>query len=205
MARTLTIIAPLIAYTGVLSGLYLFNSGWAAIIGYHVAMILLITVGKGWSSASELLRGWKSTPAAAMISLCALSGLLIYLLWSWIKLAQLDLGVALRDLGLEGIAWWPFVVYYSLVNPWIEELFWRGWYPDQLARPFIADLLFAGYHVFVLFLFVGTSWAILAFATLTAAARIWRSLRRRYQGLLIPVTSHMMADVSIIAAATLLT
>jgi len=128
----------------------------------------------------------------------------IYLLWPVVKLDDVRLGQILSSLGLDGASWWLFVVYYSLVNPWFEEIFWRGWYPGQLRRPVFADLLFAGYHVFVLFLFVDVLWAVAAFFALSGVAWLWRELATRHRGLIIPLVSHTVADISIITAAAVL-
>jgi membrane protease YdiL (CAAX protease family) len=167
-------------------------------------MLLVVSLSGGWTSIKGLSHGWNNATGAALIVICLSAGLLIYLRWLLIRLDDVTLGKALNGLGLQGASWWLFIVYYSLVNPWIEESFWRGWYPRQLRRPLIADLLFAGYHVFALMLFVGTFWAFVGFFAFAGTAWLWRNLARRHCGLLIPVVSHIVTDVSIITAAAML-
>jgi membrane protease YdiL (CAAX protease family) len=203
-SSALVVVAPLLLYCGVLSGMFLFESGWAAILGYHAAICLVLTLSRGWPAAAALQRGWNPLFGAGMTAVCLVSGVAIFLLWPFIHLEGVVLSEGLRRLGLHGMWWWVFVAYYSLVNPWLEELFWRGWYPDQLRRPMIADALFAGYHVFVLLVFVQTFWALVAFFVLSSTAFVWRWFARRTKGLLVPVASHMAADISVIAAAALL-
>lgn len=89
------------------------------------------------------------------------------------------MGASLVGLGLEGWGWLAFVAYYSLVTPWLEELFWRGWYPTVVGQGIMADLLFAGYHLLVVALFIGWPWVVLCFAVLTATAFVWRLVARR--------------------------
>ncbi len=197
-------IAPLLLYGGVLIGMYGLGSGWAAIVGYHIAICAIITLGQGWSEARALIRGWSRTLGLLMIGMCLVSGGVVFVLWPLIRHEHVTMQSGLAAVGLESWPWLAFIVYYSLVNPWLEELFWRGWYPGQLKWPVISDLLFAGYHVFVMVLFVQLFWALVTFVVISGAAFFWRFLTRRYDGLLIPVISHLAADVSIIVAAALL-
>jgi len=197
-------LAPALPYAGVLSGLYLLGSGWAAIVGYHLAMCCVLTIARSWAEGAALVRGWHTLFGLGMCGLCATSGALVFVLWPVIHLGGVSMSGGLAAVGLEGWPWLAFIAYYSLVNPWLEELFWRGWYPMKLGRPLVADVLFAGYHVFVLVLFVQLSWSLVAFGVLVAVAFIWRCLARKHGGLLIAVISHMVADVSVIAAVYLL-
>jgi membrane protease YdiL (CAAX protease family) len=196
--------SPLLLYGAVIAGMYLFRSGWAAILGYHLAIVAVLASGGGFSQAGRLVRGWHWGFGAAATGACLFAGALIYWLWPLIALDGLEMGPRLAQLGLSGWSWVAFIASYSLVNPWLEELYWRGWYPSRLERPFISDLLFAGYHLFVLVLFVGVAWAGLAFLVLVTTARIWRALSQRCDGLLIPCVSHLAADISVIVAAVLL-
>ena len=195
-------LAPIPLYAAVIAGLYLFESGWAAIVGYHVAICAVIAVGgDGRKLQGVLFRGWNRAFGIGMTAACLISGLLVYLLWPIIRLEHVELGTALADLGLQGWSWLLFMAYYSLVNPAMEEIFWRRWYPSKLKIPLFSDVFFAGYHVFVMVLFVQAAWAGVTFVVLVAAARIWRELTHRYRGLAIPLASHTAADVSVIAAA----
>ena len=61
------------------------------------------------------------------------------------------------------------------------------------------DLAFAGYHILVLAWFIKLPWLIIAFVVLTIAAYIWRYMAFKLKGLAIPLLSHIIADISIIA------
>ena len=56
----------------------------------------------------------------------------------------------------------------------------------------------------VLFLFLEWYWVLLAFVILITTAWLWRQLARKYNGLLIPMLSHMAGDASIMIIVYLL-
>jgi len=64
--------------------------------------------------------------------------------------------------------------------------------------------VFAGYHILVLAWFIKLPWLIIAFIVLTAAAYIWRYTASKLEGLVVPLLSHIAADVSIIAVTCVL-
>lgn len=203
-SRALRTLSPVLPYLGVLSGYYLLSSGWAAIGLYHLAIVVVLTASQGWSSARTLVRGRFKALGFAMGGSCLASGVALYLLWPLARLEGITLASSLTSLGLEGGAWIAFIAYYTLVNPWVEEVYWRGWYPEQLRFRVVSDLLFAGYHVFVVIRFVGSGWAVFIFLALVAAAFIWRQIAARSGGLILPVSTHLLADASVIGAAVLL-
>ena len=97
-----------------------------------------------------------------------------------------------------------FFAWYSVVNPWLEELYWRGYQGSALRRPSVRDVLFGGYHVLVLVLLVEWPFAVLAGVALAFAAWLWRQVTRRFEGLLVPVATHTLADLGIVAAVYVL-
>ena len=184
--------------------MYGLKSGWGAILGYHLGIVLLLSTTGGWPRIKRLWTGWHTALGLTLVLICALSGLVIYLLWPLIQLDGIHLGQALNEYGLTGNAWVGFVVYYAFVNPWLEELFWRGHFASRIRYPAIGDLFFAGYHVLVLILFVTWVWAVLAFLVLFVTARLWRYCVNQTNGLLIPALSHLIADISVITAIAIL-
>ena len=66
------------------------------------------------------------------------------------------------------------------------------------------DLAFAGYHILVLAWFIKVPWLVIAFIVLTVAAYIWRYIASKLEGLAVPLLSHIVADVSIIAVTCVL-
>lgn len=197
-------LSPVLLYGGLAAGLYGLRSGWAGILGYHLAICLALTLGRGWGGGRALLRGWGVAIGLGLAVAAATAGVLVALLWPVIRLEAVTMGSGLASVGLVGAPWIAFMAYYAVVNPWLEELFWRGFYPSRVRPGLVADLLFAGYHVMVMVLFVKLPWALLTFAVLVAVAFVWRAVARRQGGLAVPVASHMAADVSIVAAAAFL-
>ncbi len=46
---------------------------------------------------------------------------------------------------------WPlFIAYFSLVNPFFEEYFWRGVLGSNSKKLYIGDAAYAGYHILIL-------------------------------------------------------
>ena len=132
-----------------------------------------------------------------------LGGLIIYFLAPYSGLIS-NLNPVLLSLGLSGSLWLIFVIYHSTINPWFEELYWRGYLGSSKKGLVLTDFIFSGYHLLVLALFLNWYWLILAFIILTIAAWFWRQLARKNKGLLISILSHMAADASIMIVAYLL-
>jgi membrane protease YdiL (CAAX protease family) len=117
-----------------------------------------------------------------------------------LKLEGLALGAELANMGLQNTPWLLFIFYYFIVNPILEELFWRGYLGSPNLKPAGSDFWYAGYHVLILVLFVDWPWIVLSFVTLVGAGWTWRQLARIYNGLTIPIVSHAAADAGIIGA-----
>lgn len=199
LERALLLAAPAVPYASVLVGLYVLGNAWAAVIGYHVGIVAVLTAARAWPRARELFRGWSAIVVLALVPLFLSAGAAIYLAWPVARLESIDLDRALADIGL-GRGSLLFFAWYSLINPWLEELYWRGFQSSSRTRPVARDVLFGGYHVLVLLLFVKWPFAAMAGVALAAVAWVWRMLTRRFGGLLVPALTHLAADVAIVAA-----
>ena len=124
-------------------------------------------------------------------------GLLLYLLWPLLGIPAAA-GLHLESIGLNSTSWPFFIVYFILVNAFIEELFWRGLLGSDLKRITLNDFIFSGYHIIVLAGWVALPWLVLVFFFLALAAWFWRQADRWNQGLFPSVLSHLMADALII-------
>jgi len=195
---------PLIPYLAMVLGLYALESAWASFVIYHGLVLAVLLGQKDRPHWRSLRAGWDPGLGLGAILFGLTGGVTLYLLAPLAKVDAALLAPALDRLGLHGTSWFFFVVYHALVNPWFEEVFWRGKLGDESSRPVFTDALFAGYHVLVLVLFLDWPWVVLSFVILTAAGWLWRQLRARCRGLLVPVISHMAADASIMAVAFVL-
>lgn len=197
-------LAPLIPYAAVGVGVYLASSAWIAILLYHVgAMAVARSLPRETASERPSPRRGTSWLAAALIIGAALVGPAIYFAWDGITLPSGTLDDTLVSLGLNGATWIAFAIYYATVNPVVEEVFWRRYLLTPERHAAGNDLWFAGYHVLVLVRFVQPIWVAVATAILAIAAWLWRQLGREL-GLIAPITSHVIADASLILAVSAL-
>ncbi|MEW6404426.1 MAG: CPBP family glutamic-type intramembrane protease [Chloroflexota bacterium] len=192
-------IAPLGAYAAVVVGLLLAHSAWGALLAFHFAIIVSLWLAKPDISPSLLFKSTHKKWIALSILLCGSSGVGLYFLRSTFGIAE-DLSARLASIGLSSATWPLFIAYSTLVNPFIEEYFWRGYLGSPARGLHIFDGIFAGYHVFLLEGKAPASSIVFGFVLLTLAGWFWRQLTRQDQGLLAPVLGHMAADFSILMA-----
>jgi membrane protease YdiL (CAAX protease family) len=98
---------------------------------------------------------------------------------------------------LKPANWLLFILYYSFINPIIEEVYWRGYLGSKVKTLTWSDVCYAGYHPLVFLKFVAWPWALVEFVLLLGVAWMWRMIIRKYDGLLLPVLMHLFADLSI--------
>lgn len=199
----LRILALLVPYIAMIFGLYVFHSAWIAFVIYHVLILVVMASFKKLYYWKRLFEGGNSLFISLSILFGIGGGVLIYLLNPVLGLESY-ISSALASFGLFGSSWLVFVFYHGFVNPWFEEAYWRGFLGDKGGKLVFNDLVFAAYHVLVLVLFLQWYWVLLAFFILLLAAWVWRQLAIRCKGLLVPVLSHMAADVSIMFVIYLL-
>lgn len=195
----LYLLAAVLPYASIVIGLYLLGNIWITVLSYYLGIIAIITAVDKWSLLRRLVRGRRVRSALVGVPLCLLVGPLIVVAWPWTKLSGLSLSASLAELGLDMSSAVMFGCCVVL-NPLLEELFWRGFLFTNCRRPAFVDLLFAGYHLLVLVLFVELPWAIAASVVLVVAAWFWRLLTGKLGGLFIPVITHAAADISVVAA-----
>jgi hypothetical protein len=196
------IIAAAAVYAAVALGLYVARSGWVAILLYHAVMVLALLGSGQREPFRRVLTGWKTAALVPAMLTTAVVGPAFYVLWPYIDATPNGLHAELREFGLGGVSWIAFAVYYATIHPLLEELFWRGRPGGSRITPDWRDVAFAGYHVLVLRLFIGPVWIGLSFVVLVLTSWLWRLATRRFGGLGVALTSHAVADASIVVAAT---
>jgi hypothetical protein len=197
MLRLIAFSLPSVA---VLIGLHLLKSGWAAILLYHAGILAFLSHLGAWRSVRTWTRGWNGLVFAVLLVACLAAGPLLLVLVPVAAPPSLDLGAALHSIGLGRASWLGFMAYYTLINPWLEEGYWRGALGAPSPWLTAGDAFFAGYHAIVLVYFLSWVWSLLAALVLLAAAWVWRRVASRLEGLLIPCLSHLAADASVILA-----
>lgn len=199
MARYLQkkVIAPIIPYITTGIGLLLLHNAWVGIFTYHLSMVVIILLSREHIPIKKLIQStnYKIPIVTAIVGAC--SGILLYLLWPLLSIPP-DIDVYLRNIGLTPSAWPFFLVYFVLVNPWLEEYYWRGYLGSDSKSITLNDMLFSGYHIVLLAGKVDIIWLLAVFAALFFGAWFWRQTNRISNGLLPSLVSHIAADITVI-------
>ena len=190
-------IAPFVVYVAVGVGIFQFQSAWGALIGFHAAIIASLLIARPNIPLKILFsnNNFKWIPLSILLG--SSSGLILNFLWNYFGVA-VDLPARVGSLGLNGSSWILFIAYFTLVNPWIEEYFWRGYLGSSTTSLYVSDFLYSGFHGLVLINKVQTASIFFALAALVLAGWLWRQIARQDKGLLAPVLGHMAADLAIL-------
>ncbi len=198
--RFLPVIAPFAPYLTVGIGLLVLHNVWVAVLSYHAAMLIVLFVSGKRSVISQLFRGGDGLRLPLLTLAGGLSGFLLWILQPWV-LVNGELAAFTQSIGLTQQSWPFFIVYFVLVTPALEELYWSSYLGNSTLKPQLNDCLFAGYHLIVLGGIIQIGWLIIIFFLLATASWCWRQSNRLGGGLLSSFTSHLAADISIILAA----
>jgi len=195
-------IAPLLVYLAVGIGMFQLHSAWGALLGFHLAIIFSLWWVRPNIPIAILFKSTNIKWILLSVLLCGSSGLGLYFLWAYFGSAT-DLSAQIASLGLTPTTWPGFIAYFALVNPLLEEYFWRGYLGDLTSEFYIYDLIYAGFHALVLMGKVPGYSIVFALTGLTFAGWFWRQIAREDRGLLAPVLGHMAADFTILVVVFL--
>lgn len=190
-------IAPALAYLAVGLGLFVFHSAWGALLGFHIAIIGSLAMIKPDITISLLIKSANKKWIPLSLLLTGSSGIALYFLWNVFRVTD-DLPAQLERLGLTSSTWPAFIAYFTAVNPFVEEYFWRGYLAHPTKGLYGSDLAYAGFHALILIGKVPVDSIVFAVIMLTLAGWFWRQLAREDGGLLAPVLGHMAADFTIL-------
>jgi hypothetical protein len=193
----MNIIASILPYLAIWVGLFLFKSAWASLIGFHVVILFTLAIIRPSLPINILFKS--KSPKWILISalFCSTSGIGLYFLWDVFGFTH-NLPEQLESIGLNSSSWLAFIAYFSLVNPFLEEYFWRGVLGSNSKKMHLMDVVFAGYHALVLWGKVNPFSILFAVIILTSAGWLWRQISREDGGLLAAVLGHMAADFLIL-------
>jgi ABC-type uncharacterized transport system permease subunit len=192
-------IAPIAAYLAVGLGLFQFHSAWGALLGFHFAIIFSLFVARPNIPVKILFQSNNINWIIFSILICGSSGTALYFLWENFGFAN-DLSVQVESLGLNASNWVTFIAYFALVNPFIEEYFWRGYLGSTTKGLYVSDFVYSGFHALILMGKVRLGMILLALTMLSLAGWIWRQVARENDSLLASVLGHMAADFTILMA-----
>ena len=186
---TLNLLAP---YLAVSIFWCLLHNGWLAILAYHCQILF-------WQRRSPSKIGCKTLSRHCLLVLpFSLTGLVAYLLLP--RIPGVDLHLWLDTHHLSRASLLLMIPYFGLLHPPLEQLHWS---PLRDRTP-LAHLLFAGYHVIVLYSLLPMVWLLAVFVGLACASCVWQAMEKRSGGLLTPMLAHVLADFAIMVAALLL-
>ena len=193
----MNLFVSILPYLAVWAGLFFVKNAWFALIAFHAAILLALTVIRPVVPVNILFKSKSTKWVLFSVIFCSTSGVGLYFLWNVFDVAA-DLPAQLLSLGLDSTTWFPFIAYFSLVNPFVEEYFWRGVLGSTTRTLYIGDAVFAGYHAMILWGRVNPFSIVFAVIILVSAGWLWRQLFRKDHGLLAAVLGHMVADFSIL-------
>ncbi|MBN2340779.1 MAG: CPBP family intramembrane metalloprotease [Deltaproteobacteria bacterium] len=185
-------------------GMGIARSGWTAMLGYHISMAVCLwwddpvshsrsAFSASWAPPNSWF--WRLIPWSALLTLPFL-----LVCWPWVGLNTID-----SLLRYQGVwPFWPFAVYYPLVNPLLEEFFWRRFVNERLSHKWLGDAFFGAYHALVLVHFVTVWFAVLCAAAFIGVAWGWRAISRKTGSLYVALVSHFAANVGIVGCVGLL-
>jgi membrane protease YdiL (CAAX protease family) len=191
------ILPPIIPYMTTGIGLLVFHNAWLAILGYHAGMVAVISLSKTEITIKRAFQGKRYWVLFITALAGAGGGILLYILWPLLSVPD-DINSYIRSIGLNERTWPVFLAYFILINPLIEEYYWRGYLAGSAKGIALNDLLFSGYHLIVLAGQMETIWLIVVFFALTIGAWFWRQMNKLGGGLLASTISHITADITVI-------
>ncbi|MEW6029782.1 MAG: type II CAAX prenyl endopeptidase Rce1 family protein [Chloroflexota bacterium] len=202
MKNPLRVIGILVPYITVGIGLFAARNAWIALLGYHLGILILLALTGEWRITGRFrIQNPFHAPIGAALGLLAGAG--VFVLWPFAEVSP-NLHSTLHAWGLNLHTWPPFILYFALVNPWLEESYWRGWLGGDSRLPILRDFWFSSFHLLVVFPFVGWFWLAFIFLVLASVGWLLRQAARREGSLLAPSVFHLTADASILLVIFLL-
>jgi membrane protease YdiL (CAAX protease family) len=192
-------LAPILAYVAVAVGIFQFHSAWSGLLTFHFAIVLSLLIARPNTPIKILFTANSIKWTLISILLCGSSGIALYFLWDKFEIVE-DISTRVEAMGLTPSNWIAFITYFTVVNPLIEEYFWRGYLGSESRNIHMSDLLYSGFHGLVLMNKVQAGTVIFSLVVLVLAGWFWRQLMRNDGGLLAPLLGHMIADFTILMA-----
>lgn len=190
-------IAPVLVYLAVGFGMFILHSAWGALLGFHLAIIVSLALAKPSLPISFLFKYHNFKWILLSVLLCGSSGFTLYFIWNYFGMVD-NIVPQTESFGLNNHTWLPFIAYFTFVNPFIEEYFWRGYLGSSTRSLHISDFLYAGFHGLILLGQMSISSIFFCLLALAVAGWLWRQIQREDQGLLAPLLGHMAADFTIL-------
>jgi hypothetical protein len=178
-------------------------AAWCAMFGYHAGCLAAARWAGGIATGPRLGARRAMGIAAVSVAVTAGAGVVARA----VALLPEDAAAAWAGWGLRpphDLAW---LAYYVIVNPWVEERYWRGALlaPAVVARlgtapaRALAVLGFGIHHLAVLGASFGLARGALLVLPVLAAGAAWTLMRLRSGGVSLAVASHLGTDLALAA------
>lgn len=190
-------LTPILPYLAVAVGLFCARHAFLALLGFHLAIILSLILARSSIPLSLLFRSRNARRVLLSVLLGSSSGISLYILLSYPGVID-DLQGHVQALRLTSSTWPIFITYFVMVNPLLEEYFWRGYLGSPTMGFYPSDFLYSGFHGLILWGKVQPVLIVYSLIVLVAAGWFWRQVARIDEGLLAPVLGHMAADLTIL-------
>jgi membrane protease YdiL (CAAX protease family) len=192
-------LTPILPYLAVGIGLFWLQHAWLALLGFHLAIILSLLLARSQIPVRILFKSNDIRWVLLSILMCGTSGVALYVFWPYFGIVS-DLPTQVESYGLTSFIWPLFILYFTLVNPLVEEYFWRGYLGSPTKSLHASDFLYAGFHGLILMNKMRADAIFYGLLVLILAGWFWRQIAREDRGLLAPVLGHMAADFTILMA-----
>jgi membrane protease YdiL (CAAX protease family) len=136
-----TCFAPLAPYFTITIGLLVFQNAWIAIWAYHGAMLVIMCLTGTDVPVKSLLKSRNYLLPVLTALPGASAGLLLFILWPFLSINP-EIASNLHSVGLSWSVWPYFLAYFILINPFLEEYYWRGYLGSNSKRIVLNDLFF---------------------------------------------------------------
>jgi membrane protease YdiL (CAAX protease family) len=187
-------------YLAVIAGVFLLKNAFFAILFYHLVLLSVIIIIKKRLLIRPFLKGFNFILGPLLCLGSILPGVVILTGWPIAHREGIELSAIFSTLNLGQGFYMAFAVYACLVNPFLEESFWRGCFDNRAVGPNTIDMLFAGYHALAVFPILKIPYVFLVFAAMFFVGWLFRTIYRLTGGLLIPLLMHIIADIAILCA-----
>lgn len=192
-------LTPTLPYLAVWMGLFWLHHAWLALLGFHLSILLSLLLAKPQISVRILFKSKDIRWVLLSILVCGSSGVALYVFWPYFGIVS-DLPAEVTSYRLTGSIWPLFILYFTLVNPLVEEYYWRGYLGSPAKGLRASDFLYAGFHGLILMNKMRPEAVVFSLTVLVLAGWFWRQIARQDGGLLAPVLGHMAADFTILMA-----
>lgn len=220
--NALVILGALLPYLAVIIGLYIFHHAYIALLLYHSLIWGYMYTQKRYNifeqdtQTKEVKKSlWTKYIVFVLITAC--SGPLVY---TYIRFLQPYLQKAIKIPPLQlfdYLAYYQvfsfsiplFIVYFGIVHPLIEQKHWRAlFYHINLNHDkkmgIILHLLFALYHIVVLYTLMPFPILLLVFWLLFFVSIIWNYFMKHNISFTYLLVSHIITDTSMVIGVAII-